>query len=138
MALGPEVTPPAVQPAVATPAADTEPHVRAPIGGYIALGSAAALAIGGIVAWTVRQNAVGIWNDDTRCLRPGGGTRSQQCGAYQDTANVAFGLEIGAFSAAVVSAGVGAWLLLRGAPATASTAAWCSPGLLGLTCGGEF
>jgi len=133
MALGPEVAPSAVPSSVATPPTDAEPHTRALIGGYVALGSAAALAIGGVVAWTVRQNAVGTWNDDTRCLRPGGGTRAQQCGAYQDTANVAFGLEIGAFSAAV-----GAWLLLRGAPAATSTAAWCRPGLLGLACGGEF
>jgi hypothetical protein len=131
-----------VQPALASahaPVPDSSPRWHpSRVGAYVAFGSAAALAAGGIVAWSVRQNAAGIWNDDQRCLQPGAGTRAQQCGSYEETANVALGLEIGAFSAAVVSAGVGTWLLVRAIRSPASAAAWCAPGVLGVTCEGTF
>lgn len=141
VAVGPALPQPAPVPpssSLSASPADAPSQSHTPVGAYIALGSAAALAIGGVVAWMVRQNAVGIWNDDTRCLQPGAGTRAQQCGAYQDTANVAEGIEIGAFSLAAVSAGIGAWLLWHPGHSSPAAAAWCAPGAFTLTCGGAF
>ncbi len=125
-------------PSPATAAHEAPPTFHPPVGAYVALGSAGALTIGGVVAWTIRQSAAATWNDDAQCLKPGE-TRVQQCGTYLDTANGASALEIIAFSAAAVSAGIGVWLLLHPAPASASAAdAWCSPGPLGVTCAGAF
>jgi|SRR5580704_10508384 hypothetical protein len=141
VAAGPALVQPALVVASSSPSAppvDAPSHPHSRVGAYLALGSAAALAIGGVVAWTVRQNAVGIWNDRTRCLQPGAGTRQSQCGVYRDTANVAEGIEIGAFSLAAVSAGAGAWLLWRPGHSSTAAAAWCAPGALTVTCGAAF
>jgi hypothetical protein len=138
------VGPPIVPPAPASPASlraspeDAPARSIPPVAAYVALGSAAALALGGVVAWTVRQNAVGVWNDDTRCLQPGAGSRQAQCGAFHETATVAEGLEIGAFSLAAVGTGIGAWLLWRAGRSSPAAAAWCRPGMLALACGGAF
>lgn len=138
VAVGPALPQPAPVPPSSPPAVLAQSQLHTPVGAYLALGSAAALAIGGVVAWVVRQNAAGMWNDNTRCLQPGAGTRGQQCGAYQDTANVAEGIEIGAFSVAAMSAGIGVWLLLHPDHSSPAAAAWCAPGALTIACGGAF
>jgi hypothetical protein len=143
MMLGSEPIAPAAPPPSVTPAAsDVGPQPAAPhsppVAAYIALGSAGALAIASAVAAVVHENAADVWNDDAQCLRPGGGSRTQQCGTYHDTANVALGVEIGAFAAAAVSAGVGVWLLWPRSRSPLSSAGWCTPGLGGVTCGGMF
>jgi hypothetical protein len=116
----------------------SEPRSRGGWGGYVALGAAGALAIGGVVAWRVREDSIAVWNDNSRCLSLDE-TRGQQCGSYETTANVALGFEIGAFVAAAASAGVGVWLLWpRGSSAHAGVA-WCGPsGVLGVSCEGRF
>ena len=126
-------------PPVETPTeVDAAPRPRSATAGYAALGIAGALAIGGIVAWKVRQDDAAVWNDDSRCLVPGQGTRGQQCGSYASGANAGLALEIGAFAAAATSGGIGAWLLWP-VRRDGKAAAWCAPsGAAGLTCGGRF
>jgi hypothetical protein len=124
-------------PRAAIDSSDASPRSR--WGGYVALGGAGALTVGGVVAWRVREDNVAVWNDDSRCLRPGSGeTRGQQCGGYETAANVALGVEIAAYAAAAVSAGAGLWLLWpRRRPAPQSIA--CAPALgVAISCGGRF
>jgi len=119
----------------------SEPASKGAWGGYVALGTAGALAVGGVVAWRVREDNIAIWNDDSRCLQTdaGGENRGQQCGSYRTTASVALGFEIGAFAASAASAGVGVWLLWPRGRASRPGVAWCGPlGSLGLACEGRF
>ncbi len=138
MALGPETPAPPLAVSSPSPVSDARPATRSPVAGYVTLGAAGVLAIGGVVAWTVRESAVSTWNDDSRCLKPGSGSRQQQCGTYQDTANVALGLEIGAFALSAVGAGVGIWLLWPASSPSTGSSAWCAPGVTGVLCGGAF
>jgi hypothetical protein len=108
------------------------------VSGAISLGGAGALGVGGLVAWRVRENDVATYNDDSICLvKPV--TRGQQCGGYADAAQVALGVEIGAFAAAAVVAGIGAWLVWAPAKPSSPAAASCGPlGPLGVACEGRF
>jgi hypothetical protein len=132
-ALPPHDTTPAVGAAPDT----SESRPRSAWGGYVALGGAGALAIGGVVAWRVFKDNSAIWNDDSQCQRLDE-SREQQCGSYRTTAEVALGAEIGAFTLAAASAGVGAWLLWPRRAARAAVA-WCGPfGTVGMLCQGRF
>jgi hypothetical protein len=129
--------PPSTSAASGSPARRSQP--RSPLGAYLAFGGSVALAAGGVVAWRVREHDLAIYDDDSRC-RVGPLTRAQQCGGYADTANLALYLEIGAFAASALAAGVGAWLWWappQHSPVTA--AAWCGPfGPIGLSCSGRY
>jgi hypothetical protein len=126
-------------PAAPTPA---EAPIRAgrPLGGYLALGAAGILAAGGIVAWRVREDNVATWNDDSQCLLGTTQSRGQQCSGVANNADIALGIEIGAFAAAVVSATIGAWLLFKPSPQPARKAviACAPPYGLGVACWGAF
>jgi hypothetical protein len=103
---------------------------------YVAFGLGGVLGGAGVMVWRVREDEVGIFNDDSRCL-VGTRTRGQQCGSYAAAANEALVFEIASFSAAAVAVGVAAWLLGTSRP-TAKVAA-CSPwSTVGLACGGRF
>ena len=139
--LAPSVVAHAAAPTPVAPshALGSPPSVRArSVAAYISLGGAGAFVVGGLVAWRVRENDVATYNDNAVCLvKPV--TRGQQCGSYADAAQVALDVEIGAYAAAAVAAGIGAWLVWaptkRPSPATAS----CGPlGLLGIACEGRF
>jgi hypothetical protein len=107
-------------------------------GAYIAGGTAAALAGGGLAAWRVREDQIAMYNDDARC-RIGLLTRNQRCGGAGQAADIALGLEIGAFAAAAISASAGAWLLWRSNAHSSRAATWCAPSaLMGASCGGAF
>jgi hypothetical protein len=130
-------------PAAGLPAriTEAEPPARPTslVGGYVALGAAGALAVGGAIAWQVHQDNAAVWNDSNRCLRPGEGTRGAQCGGYETTANVALALEIAGFAGAGLSAALGVWLVWpmhRGGTASAVRCAPDSP--LSLACIGTF
>jgi hypothetical protein len=136
-------------PAVATPAlplpvpvaalADVKAKPRSLAGGYAGMGVATLFVAGGVVAWGIHEDAAAVWNDNSRCLRPGEGTRGAQCGQYQSAANVSLGVEIGAFLAAAGTAAAGVWLLWPVRTRGGSAAAWCLPsGALGIACGGRF
>jgi hypothetical protein len=108
-------------------------------GGYFALATAGVLAGGGVVAWRVREDNLSIYDDDSRCL-VGTRTRDEQCGSHGRAADLALGVEIGAFAAAGVSAAFGAWLLSGPSSrprrtASASCAPLAAPAIL---CRGTF
>jgi hypothetical protein len=109
------------------------------LAGAIVLGAAGALAVGGIVAWRVREGDVANYNDNSRC-RVGLLTRAAQCGGLADASNVALGLEIGAFAAGAVAAAVGAWLLSTSPrPSSGGAGVSCGPaGAAGFFCQGRF
>ncbi len=136
--LDPIAGPPA--PIDAAPAAHPQPSApRNRVGSYVAFASSFALAGGGVVAWRVHEGELAHYNDDTECVF-GTLNRAQRCGGYDTAATVALGLEIGAFAASAITAGVGAWLLWslsRHRPETAGAS--CGPfGALGVACGGRF
>src|SRR5262249_21390474 len=56
--------------------------------GWVAIGSGAALLVGGAVAHVVRQSAASTYNDDSQCLA-GSQTREEKCGGYRTTATTA-------------------------------------------------
>jgi hypothetical protein len=127
-------------PTDAAPVAHPQPVAsRDRVGSYVAFASSVALAGGGVVAWRVHEGELAHYNDDTACVF-GTLTRSQRCGGYDTVANVALGLEIGAFAASAITVGVGAWLLWspsRHRPETAGAS--CGPyGAFGVACGGRF
>jgi hypothetical protein len=88
----------------------------------------------------VRENEVAIYNDDGRCLIGTTTTREQQCGSRAQAANVALGVEIGAFATAGASAALGVWQLWRSSSHSSTMARLpCAPWAgLGMACGGRF
>jgi tetratricopeptide (TPR) repeat protein len=114
-------------------------NVHARVGDYAPLAAGAVFAVAGVVAWRVRENDVAIYNDDARCLT-GALTREQQCGGRAETANIALGVEIGAFTAAGASAALGVWRLWRsGASSPAIARSPCAPWAgAGVVCEGRF
>jgi hypothetical protein len=106
---------------------------------YLPLAAAAVLVGAGIVSWRVRENEVAIYNDDRRCLN-GTLTREQQCGSRALAANVALGIEVGAFATAGASAAFGVWQLWRSsAPSSTVARLPCAPWAgLGMACAGRF
>jgi hypothetical protein len=123
----------------ATPRPEILPgKIAPPVGGYLAIAAAAGLAGGGLAAWRVRESQVAIYDDDSRCL-VGTVNRQQQCGGHLQTANVALGLELGAFAAAAASTALGVWLLWPRARSRTVADASCGPwASLGVACEGRF
>jgi hypothetical protein len=118
---------------------DTSPHTRNATAGYVLLATTAVLTGGGVAAWMVHQSEAAVWDDDSVCLVAGAGTREQQCGSYRRGANDALGVEIGAFVAALASAGASAWFLWPSRSGSTSASSWCAPsGGSGIACGGRF
>jgi hypothetical protein len=109
-------------------------------GGYVALAAAGVLAGAGVVAWRVQEDNIAIYNDDSRCLANAGQTRADQCGNHAHAADLALGVEIGAFAAAGISGALGVWLLSGSTSGSRSTsAASCVPSAaLGMLCRGKF
>jgi hypothetical protein len=108
------------------------------------VGAASALTSG--IAFVVREQQAAQWNDDGRCVVPGGGTREQQCGSDYGDARLAgrigataavgallFGGAAIAHFTLIDSSGAGQ---TRGAEATLETR--CGPGWLGISCEGTF
>lgn len=122
-----------------SPGAAASPASEASQGGrmvraYVALAAAGLLAGGGVVAWRVREDRVGLFNNDSRCQQTGGGSRDDQCGGVARDANVALGLEIAAFAGAGMSAVLGA-LLWRSSSRSPRAALLCVPsGGLAMAC----
>jgi hypothetical protein len=84
----------------------------------------------------VREDNVAVYDDDSRCL-VGTLTRAQQCSGRIQVANIALGLEIGAFAAAIAGTAFGAWRIW-GASSPSRVAGSCGPAGLGIACGGQF
>jgi tetratricopeptide (TPR) repeat protein len=109
-------------------------------GGFVALAAAGLLAGAGVMAWRVHEDNLVIYDDDNRCLAEAGLTRAAQCGDHARAADVALGLEIGAFATAGISATLGVWLLSMSPSRSRSVvAASCAPSAaLGIVCRGTF
>jgi hypothetical protein len=140
----PPSSPPAAQRSPELPAVAASPDVargeeHSRTSAYVPLVAAVVLAGAGVVAWRVREDEVAIYNDDSRCLT-GPMTRDQQCGSRAQAANVALGVEIGAFATAGASAALGVWQLWRSSARSSTIARLpCAPWAgLGMECGGRF
>lgn len=57
--------------------------------GWGALGVGVAAAAGAVAAWRVREGHAARWNDDSRCLVPGTGTREEQCAGEREAVSTA-------------------------------------------------
>jgi hypothetical protein len=103
-------------------------------------GAAGAAAIGGAVAWGLRESHVSTWNSD-ECL-PFGSTRQRQCGDERDAARRYETLAITAGAGtALLAAGavVSAWLSGDATPSGGHAAlADCALSPSGLVCRGRF
>jgi hypothetical protein len=121
----------------------------APWVGWTLAGAGAASAVTAVVAFAVREGQASQWNDDSRCVLPGGRTREQECGGDYGDAKLAERIGITASVGAVVFGGaaVAHFLAARSRDeqnarsATSSDASWaasCSPGFLGISCEGQF
>lgn len=107
-------------------------------GGYVALAAAGVLAGAGVVAWRVREDNLSIYDDDARCL-VGEQTRAEQCGGHGRAADLALGVEIGAFAASGISAALAGWLLWGPSGKRQGARASCLPVLAqAIVCRGTF
>lgn len=107
-------------------------------------GAASALTAG--IAFVVREQQASQWNDDGRCVVPGGGTREQQCGSDYGDARMAERIGATAAVGALLFGGaaIAHFTLIAppgagrtpGAEATLETR--CGPGWLGVSCEGTF
>jgi len=108
------------------------------------VGAASALTAG--IAFVVREQQAAEWNDDGRCVVPGGGTREQQCGGDYGDARMAERIGATAAVGALLFGGaaIAHFTLIgppgarqtRGAEATLETR--CGAGWLGVSCKGTF
>jgi hypothetical protein len=120
----------------------------APWVGWSLAGVGTASAVTAAVSFAVRESQASQWNDDERCVRPGGGTREQQCGGAYDQARSAERIGIAATVGAVVFGGAALIHFLTtdmGGEADVSRrdteAGWnasCAPGFMGIACEGRF
>ena len=115
--------------------------------GWTLAGASAASALTAGIAFSVREQQASEWNDDSRCVRPGGRTREQQCGSDYGDARLAERIGITAGIGALVFGGAAAaHFLTRSddeAPEqfegdSAGSTASCAPGWLGVVCEGRF
>jgi hypothetical protein len=115
--------------------------------GWTLAGASAASALTAGIAFVVREQQATEWNDDSRCVRPGGRTREQQCGGDYGDARLAERIGITAGIGAFVFGGAAAVHFLtrtgdeapeRFERASSGLDASCTPGWLGVTCEGKF
>jgi hypothetical protein len=115
--------------------------------GWTLAGASAASALTAGIAFSVREQQATEWNDDSRCVRPGGRTREQQCGSDYGDARLAERVGITAGIGALVFGGAAAAHFLtrssdeapeRFEGASATSTASCTPGWLGVVCEGRF
>ena len=107
-------------------------------------GAASALTAG--IAFVVREQQAAEWNDDSRCVVPGGGTREQQCGSDYGDARMAERIGTAATIGALLFGGaaIAHFTLIdsrgrsdeNGTTATIETR--CGAGWLGVSCEGTF
>lgn len=102
--------------------------------GWVALGSAAVLAGGGVAAMLVRDDAAARWNDDARCLG-GGRTREQNCAASRERVELMQTLMIAGYTAGAVLA-LSAVVAFAIAPSRRAVQVGLHPG--GLSLSGRF
>jgi tetratricopeptide (TPR) repeat protein len=115
--------------------------------GWSLVGASAASALTAGIAFAARERQAAEWNDDSRCVRPGGRTREQQCGGDYGDARLAEGIGITAGIGALVFGSAAAVHFLSRADdeaperlqgASTGWTASCSPGWLGVACEGRF
>lgn len=115
--------------------------------GWSLVGASAASMLTAGIAFSVREQQASQWNDDSRCVRPGGRSREQQCGGDYGDARLAERIGITASVGTVVFAGAAALHFLTSsddeAPerlesANSGLKASCAPGWLGVACEGRF
>jgi hypothetical protein len=115
--------------------------------GWTLAGASAASAVTAGVAFAVREQQASEWNDDSRCVLPGGRTREQQCGSDYGDARLAERVGITAGIGALVFGGAAAVHFLTRSddeapePIEGGGAAWnasCTPAGLGVSCEGRF
>lgn len=115
--------------------------------GWTLAGAGAASALTAGIAFSVREQQASEWNDDSRCVRPGAGTREQQCGSDYGDARLAERIGISASIGALLFGGAAAAHFLmrpddeapeRFEGASTSWNASCTPGWLGVSCEGRF
>lgn len=102
-------------------------------------GAGTLAAIGGAIAWGVRESHVRKWNGD-ECL-PFGSTRERRCGGERDAAERYQALAITGGAAALLLGGgaaLSAWLADAPSPAPTVGLQGCSVLQLGLACHGRF
>ena len=117
--------------------------------GWTLAGGSAAAALTASVAFVAREHSASRWNDDSRCVVAGGGTREQRCGGDYADARLAQSIGIGAGVTALILGGAAAAHFLSLSPddagprpgttrASSALEATCSPGWLGVSCEGRF
>ena len=118
--------------------------------GWSLAGASAASAVTAGIAFAVREQQAAQWNDDSRCVVPGGGTREQECGSDYGDARLAERVGITATVGALVFGGAAAVHFLttgsddedvRTSDVDGSDLGWqasCAPGWLGIACEGRF
>ena len=135
--LSPELgRPPASAPADVAPEASRGPRWL----GWTFAGLAVGAGVGTVVAWSVREDHVDTWNDDSQCLRPGQ-TRGEVCaderskGDQAETWMWISGAATAAFAAASVIT-----FALTGEPDTESGvgSVGCGIGSGAVSCSGRF
>jgi hypothetical protein len=121
----------------------------APWVGWSLAGVGTASAVTAGVAFALRESRASQWNDDDRCVRPGGRTREQECGGDYDEARSAERIGIAATVGTVVFGGAAIVHFLTAdtgeeasVPSTGRREArWtttCAPGFMGIACEGRF
>jgi len=115
--------------------------------GWSLVGMSAASAVTAGIAFSLREQQAAEWNDDSRCVRPGGRTREQVCGGDYGDARLAERVGITAGIGALVFGGAAAVHFLTRSDAeaperfegsSAGLNASCTPGWLGVSCEGRF
>ena len=120
--------------------------------GWTLAGAGAASALTAGIAFAVREQQAAQWNDDSRCVVPGGRTREQECGSDYADAKLAQRIGITAGIGALLFGGAAAVHFLttgsssdvgNDAPINTDSAesrfdASCTPGWLGVSCEGRF
>ena len=128
---------PVLEPPPASPVAREEQAGGLTRAAVVSLTGAGVLGVVGLTAWRVRVSAIGAYNDDALCVF-GDLTREQRCGHHRSAADVALGLEVGAFIGAGVAAALGLSFLST-SPTHGGRRVGCTVGLgAGVACQGEF
>jgi hypothetical protein len=94
---------------------------------------------GGVVAHVVREQNAAAYNDDSKCLAPGGLSRDQVCGSYRSTVDTTGVLAIVGYAAGGAALATSAYLFWRAAasapvPSTSGATLPCSVVPWGVRC----